>query len=595
MSIALTGTGGLATRIGKQYVALTTLNTARGATLDTLVANIVAQYASTHQEVVANIYPARDAFRTVFASFLTELQTEGVSTIVKMTNDNTPLASLTLQPGMRALVAYMQANSASVKANAVSQSVAAGGSNVGTAVCLASVKGFGGSIREYLLAEAVTLRASTSAQDGSTTAGSETWLMTSPVPESDQLSWDWPLGSGVSSSVTSCEPSGSLNLLTNGTFETFTTPNSPTNWTINAGVVGTNIFETLGTVTSASNASPIVITTSVNHGLITGQSVTIAGNSAANGTWTITKTGATTFTLDTSVAAGLVTGGTWTSSEQFRGSNCLKLTGTGGGVASIQQLFNNATTGNGTLLLPLTVYAIHCWLKVSAVPAAGVLEISLVDGSGSIVSDYAGSNTGNVSGASNTTPIVITTQYAHRIEVGETVTIASVGGNTNANARWRVSAATDTTLTLEGSAGNSNYTTGGTWTQNKNVLIKTLSAATTSYTSLGTFFRTPATMPSACSLRVRHSTDITSGKSSYVDDLCLALATQVYPQGPFVSIFPGATNIVVADTQVVTVANDWGGLAQKAFQQFFDMRTLLVQLPSVVDGSETIANSLFTP
>jgi hypothetical protein len=71
------------------------------------------------------------------------------------------------------------------------------------------------------------------------------------------------------------------------------------------------------TVTNATNASPIAITTSTAHGLATGERVAITGvqgNTAANTTatrpsWTITRTGATTFTLDTSTGNGAYTGG----------------------------------------------------------------------------------------------------------------------------------------------------------------------------------------------------------------------------------------------------------------------------------------------
>ncbi len=69
-----------------------------------------------------------------------------------------------------------------------------------------------------------------------------------------------------------------------------------------------------GTITAATNASPIAVT-SVAHGLSTGTRVTITGalgNTAANGTFTITKTGADTFTLDSSTGNGAWTsGGTW--------------------------------------------------------------------------------------------------------------------------------------------------------------------------------------------------------------------------------------------------------------------------------------------
>ena len=72
-----------------------------------------------------------------------------------------------------------------------------------------------------------------------------------------------------------------------------------------------------GTITGASKATPIVITTSVPHGLTTGMIVKVegvGGNTAANDTWTITVISSTTFSLDTS--AGTVAysgGGTYTT------------------------------------------------------------------------------------------------------------------------------------------------------------------------------------------------------------------------------------------------------------------------------------------
>src|SRR5574344_2841498 len=60
------------------------------------------------------------------------------------------------------------------------------------------------------------------------------------------------------------------------------------------------------TVSNATNATPIVIT-AVAHPFITGDKVQISGvggNTAANGTFTITKIGADTFSLDGSVGNG---------------------------------------------------------------------------------------------------------------------------------------------------------------------------------------------------------------------------------------------------------------------------------------------------
>ncbi len=70
-----------------------------------------------------------------------------------------------------------------------------------------------------------------------------------------------------------------------------------------------------GSVTDASDASPISITTASTAGLKTGDMVMLTGvqgNTAANGTFTIKVTGPTTFTLDNSQGNGTyMAGGTW--------------------------------------------------------------------------------------------------------------------------------------------------------------------------------------------------------------------------------------------------------------------------------------------
>lgn len=66
------------------------------------------------------------------------------------------------------------------------------------------------------------------------------------------------------------------------------------------------------TVTNATNATPIVITTSAAHGYGDNDTVEVAavgGNTAANGFWKITWLSTTTFSLDGSVGSGAYTSG----------------------------------------------------------------------------------------------------------------------------------------------------------------------------------------------------------------------------------------------------------------------------------------------
>lgn len=83
-----------------------------------------------------------------------------------------------------------------------------------------------------------------------------------------------------------------------------------------SGVVhsGTCGFADSGGLTGATNASPIVITQAA-HGLTTGTKVTVSGvggNTNANGTFTVTRVSASTFSLDGTTGNGSYTsGGSW--------------------------------------------------------------------------------------------------------------------------------------------------------------------------------------------------------------------------------------------------------------------------------------------
>jgi hypothetical protein len=66
-----------------------------------------------------------------------------------------------------------------------------------------------------------------------------------------------------------------------------------------------------------------------------------------------------------------------------------------------------------------------------------------------------------LSGATNATPIVATSDRAHNLTTGDQVIIYGVLGNTAANGTWTVTVASSTTFSLDTSVGNGAYTSGG--------------------------------------------------------------------------------------------------------------------------------------
>lgn len=70
---------------------------------------------------------------------------------------------------------------------------------------------------------------------------------------------------------------------------------------------------------------------------------------------------------------------------------------------------------------------------------------------------------GTITGATNASPIEITTNAAHGLANGDIIVIEDVLGNTDANGTWVVTVTGATTATLDDSSGNAAYTSGGTW------------------------------------------------------------------------------------------------------------------------------------
>ena len=325
MTIPLTGTGGLFTRLGKIGLLLNDLNSFRGTgTLGPDVDGIFAQFNSApDQSIVDSLYSTRNSYRGIHSQLTNYIKSLASSVVQTMANDDTALVAVNLQNAMTLLISQMKTAAASVQASTPAVSVTAGSSNTGTGLLLASIVGPDGKNMEYVIPETLTATITSDNQVGAT-AGSEPANVKGVAPETDTMQWDWPLGSGASANLTAVDAnlSNGLNVLTNSSFETFTS-NAPNNWTIATGTAGTTI---------------------------------LAGGSG----------------------------------QAYKNQNCLEIAGNGSELTKLYQSFNNSTSGTAAKLKPSTVYAINLWLKMSVVPAAGVLKISLTDGNGNVVNDANG-------------------------------------------------------------------------------------------------------------------------------------------------------------------------------------------------------------
>lgn len=343
MTIPLTGTGGLFTRVGamggclndiNSFVGTANLTAANIKSIGPAIDAIQAQFQAADQNLTTSLYSNRDTYRQVHGQLQSALQSLAQATVIQMANDDTPLAQLTLTLALQTLIAQMKAASASVQKPTISATPTAGGSNVGSGVLAVSVLGSNGVQRDYIFNETITATCTADGQ-GTGTAGQETFAFTGPAVESNPLTWDWPLGSGINTSlnaVDALQDNLGGNLLQNGSFKQWTNPTiGPDNWLIldpGAGV-GTTIVQASG-------------------------------------------------------------------SNVYKGTSGIGFVGDGTHTPSIAQPFGAtlSTAGNagGTTatLSPSTQYALNLFLKASVVPAAGVLTIELTDGANNVVNDAAG-------------------------------------------------------------------------------------------------------------------------------------------------------------------------------------------------------------
>jgi hypothetical protein len=86
----------------------------------------------------------------------------------------------------------------------------------------------------------------------------------------------------------------------------------------------------------------------------------------------------------------------------------------------------------------------------------------MTGGTGSASFADPGAAGGAITGATDATPIVITS-VGHGLSSGTQITIAGVLGNTAANGSWVVTVIDSNTFSLNTSVGNGSYVSGGTW------------------------------------------------------------------------------------------------------------------------------------
>lgn len=121
---------------------------------------------------------------------------------------------------------------------------------VGNGVMVASVRRpFDGRVLENSFQEDLRLTCTSDSFVGGATEGNEPFSVEGTGQQTDVFAFDWPLGSGASTTLNAIDGSADNaegNLLTNSSFDDFT-GDTPDNWTVAVGTAGTHVFKETGT------------------------------------------------------------------------------------------------------------------------------------------------------------------------------------------------------------------------------------------------------------------------------------------------------------------------------------------------------------
>lgn len=233
--------------------------------LTTAMAEVITQMNSQTKRVtkpviastVAIVTPASVAITSSSAANPTVILTATVHGFV--TGDSVVINGHTSTPNMNG--AHI-ATVTSTTQFTVPVNVSGGGGATGTVrgkgdpVLITSVLGPTGIQRDYLFDEVLDVICATDSQAGGT-LGQESFTVLGDNAIADVLEWNWPKGSGASTTLTAIDANTTTgNLLVNSDFETFTVANTPDSWTLDVVVAGTDLFAA-GSADAYSNSNAL--------------------------------------------------------------------------------------------------------------------------------------------------------------------------------------------------------------------------------------------------------------------------------------------------------------------------------------------------
>jgi hypothetical protein len=214
----------------------------------------------------------------------------------------------------------------------------------------------------------------------------------------------------------------------------------------------------LRTITGATNATPIVIT-SANHGYLNGQAVLVygvTGNVAANGLWRIDKKTDTTFELVGSVGNGTYVSGGAALSRTTASATGIITAATGATPIVVTSPSHGLQNGDHIYVYGnVGIVGANGWHTV-ANKTTDTFQMEGTFGSGNVSS-------GSIAAVSNTTPVRITTTASHFLATNDWVYISGATGI--ASGMYAISVVDADEFDLVGTAAGGGGGAGGTWSR----------------------------------------------------------------------------------------------------------------------------------
>ena len=249
-SFLWTGTGGYYNRIGTIIALIRNVHGIQGTTAPSpasawgsggqsintefkLVEDLLAEFASNEQSAVQNVPNLFDSWRGTSNSWFNSLRTIAQNFTIDQVDRERKLHQRNIQNALDVLYLLMLEDSQTLAQNTTSFSAPTPGpNNTGEFNWAAHFNTNLGNKLDYVIPEFMTAVCTNAQTIGS--GGAESFTVRGRANQASELEWDYPTGSGASTTIRTSNPSrnqdSSSNFLNNSDFETWSQATNPDNW-----------------------------------------------------------------------------------------------------------------------------------------------------------------------------------------------------------------------------------------------------------------------------------------------------------------------------------------------------------------------------